>query len=77
MEEAARGIGLTVSLKAFLQRFKSDDFLKRKKADKISVIRSQGEETSFWFYGSRKGKQEVCFAVCSSFEHADYKCKSV
>ena len=77
MEEAARGRGLTVSLKAFLQRVKSDDFLKRKKADRISVIRSQGEETSFWFYGSRKGKQGVCFAGCSSFEHGVYKFKSV
>ncbi|KAF2561197.1 hypothetical protein F2Q70_00016299 [Brassica cretica] len=57
-------------------RFKSDDFLKRKKADKISVIRSQGEETSFWFYGSRKGKQGVCFAGCSSFEHGVYKFKT-
>ena len=42
MEETARDRGLTVSLKAFLQRVKSDDFLKRKKANIISVIRSQG-----------------------------------
>ena len=38
---------LIVSLKAFLQTVRSNDFLKRK-TDRISVTRSQREETSFW-----------------------------
>lgn len=55
----AHGRGFNVSLKVFLQRGRSDDFLKRKKADRISVIRSQGEETNFWFMAQGKESKSL------------------
>lgn len=62
---------LIVSLKAFLQTVRSNDFLKRK-TDRISVTRSQREETSFWSWLKKNKSKDLVMVWTRRLQIQDF-----